>query len=254
MLATMASHFQCLGFALSPETSGEEDVLSMVARVCDAGETVPSPEGYLTFRWTDGEATGAYVVLALDPDSGEAALQCFTPVFQSGLVRRARVQRALPDADCPFCDHLQVLILPPGGGAPWPLLLEVKDPSWSRDLDLRGAEVSLEVAVLAQHVRVFENAAALAKDGPPDRAAECFLALGLEERPPVPRAELAGIVESARLLVNPLGGGSYVHAVVRAGGGTWDVLAAKDDLPTIPVPGQILLATGSLVGRILENP
>ncbi len=249
----MASHFQCLGFPLTPEGSSEEDVVALVGRICGAAEPLPAPEGFRAFRWGEEGGAAAFAVLAMDPGDGSARVQCLTPTFLGTTRVRARVSRALPDAECPFCDFLQVEI-PAEGDTTVPLLLEVKDPGFSREGDLRGADLVLQVNLLAQRVEALPDGEALRAAFPEGLPPERLEPTGLSARPVTARVRLTGRTGAPRRLRNPLGGGEFHHATVRLpGGAAFDLLAAAEDLPGGFVDGGLVVASCSVVGRIVER-
>jgi hypothetical protein len=247
----VSSHFECLGFPLTRDDSSAARLPEIVRGLFEKGSPLPAPEGFHAVAWSEPGGTAAFAVLALA--DGAADLRCLTPAFLGPTRLRARVFRTLPDAECAFCDHLHGESLSGAGGAAVPFFAEVKDPAFSRDRDLRGAEVVVQVSLLAQHLHVYRDAADFLARRPEPIEIGTFVPMGLLSTPHRALARTAAAVREARVVENPLTGGRYHHARIGTDAGEMDLLAAGADLPEGLAPGRIVLAQASLLVRFPEG-
>jgi len=250
----MASRFECVGFPLNREESSAAALAGIVRGLFEEGRPLPAPEGLHASEWRSPEGAAAYAAVSVDAGEGRLDLRCFTPAFFGSTRRRMKVFRSLPDPACPFCDFLHGELLGEGGREGSPLLVEIKDPRYRRDADLRGVEVAMQVNLLAQEVHAFRDREDFLARRPEPLEPGAFVPSGLLVQPRSATAKAAGEVLEAAQRVNPLGGGAFHHARVAACGGEIDLLAAAADLPEGLRAGQFVLVHGSLVGRFLEDP
>jgi hypothetical protein len=249
----MASHFECVGFPFGRAEDSGEGMREVVRRLFEEGRPLAAPSGFHAVEWGAEGGAGASAAVFVDPEAGGLELRCLTPTFLGAGRQRMRVYRTIPDAGCPFCDFLHGEVLAGGAGKGEPLFLEIEDPRWSRDLDLRGAEVVVQASLLAQHVHAYGDREEFLARRPDPFGPEAIFALGLAGMPFRPRARLAGPVLGTRRIENPLTGLPFLQATVGAFGGPWDVLAAPADLREGLREGQWLLADGTLVARFPEG-
>jgi hypothetical protein len=249
----MTTHFQCLGFPLAQDDASAARLPGILRAIFDGGRPLPAPEGFHAAEWRSEEGAAAYAAVAVDPATGEMEVRCLTPAFLGGTRQRVKVFRTLPDPGCPFCDYLHGEVAVPGAGRGSPFFTEIKDPAWTRDLDLRGAGAVLQTSLLAVRIEAYRDAADFAARRGGDLEPRAFVPVGLMGTPHRPRAKVAGEVLEARRLVNPLAGMAFHHARVAAFGGEFDLLAADADLPGGLAPGQVVLAECFLVSRFPEG-
>ena len=245
----MASHFECLGFPLTPGSTPEE-LAAVAEKIFDAGEPRGAPEGFRATLWKGPEGAAAFGALAAGADG--LVLQCLTPTFLGATRLPARVLRALPDRECCFCDFLHAEVIVRGGRG-YPLFLELRDEAYAREMDLRGAEVVLQVNLLAQQVRAYDGREAFERERTEDLAPESLVPTGLLGTPPAARAAVTGEVVAAATLVNSATGAPFVHARLRTIGGEYDLCAASRDLPAGLREGQVVQASCSVIGRVVEG-
>jgi hypothetical protein len=248
----MASHFECLGFPLSPDGRAEDSMAEFLQRAAASAEVVAEHEGGIVrLLWSGPAGEELHFVVALG-DEG-AALLCATPSFRGGTRTPIRVLRTLPSADCGWCDfvHFGVASLP---GAPEnPLFAELKDAAYSREADLRGARGVAQVNLLAQQVEAWADRDAFLRDRGAEMEPRALVPTGLLGPTPRPVARAAGEVEAATVHENPLTGLRFVHARIATHGTRLDLLAAGGDLPGGLRPGQVVLASGTLLARFPDG-
>lgn len=249
----MATHFECLGFPLARDEASAARLPEILRGIFEGGRPLPAPEGLRAAAWSEPGGTAAYAVLALDAESGAADLRCLTPAFLGPTRVRARAFRTLPDAECAFCDYLHGEFLAAPSGRGLPFFTEIKDPAYSRDRDLRGAEVVLQVSLLAQHVHAYRDEADFLARRPEPIEVGAFIPMGLMESPRRALARIAGTVREARVVANPLTGLRFHHARVATDAGEMDLLAAEADLPGGLAPDRVVLAQASLIARFPEG-
>ncbi len=249
----MATHFECLGFPLARDEASAGRLPEIVRALFDAGRPLPAPEGFHAVEWSDAGGAAAYAVLAVDPASGEADLRCLTPAFLGPTRTRVKVFRTLPDAECPFCDYLHGEVRVEGTDRGFPLFAEIKDPAFSRDRDLRGAEAVLQVSLLAQHLHAYRDEEDFRARRPEPLEPGALVPAGLMETPPRALVRAAATVLESRRIGNPLTGGSFHHARVATEAGEMDLLAAEADLPSGFLPGQVVFFQASVLARFPEG-
>lgn len=249
----MATHFECLGFPLARDESSAERLPGIVRGLFEGGRPLPSPEGFHAVEWTSPGGAAAYAVLAVDPASGDTELRCLTPAFHGPTRTRVKVFRTLPDAECPFCDYLHGEVRTADADRGFPLFAEIRDPAFSRERDLRGAEVVLQVSLLAQHVHAYRDGEDFRARRPEPLEPGTLVPAGLMEKPPRALLRVAAAVLESRRVANPLTGGSFHHARIATEAGAMDLLAAEADLPDGLLPGRIVLAQASVIARFPEG-
>jgi hypothetical protein len=249
----MATHFECVGFPLARDEASEERLPAILRGIFDGGRPLPGPEGFHAAEWRSPGGAAAYAAVTVDPETGAPALRCLTPSFLGPGRVRFRCFRTIPDPECPFCDYLHGEALPGDGGPGVPLFAEIKDPAFSRDRDLRGAEVVLQVSLLAQHLHAYAGEEEFRARRPDPIEPGAFVPVGLLRQPHRALARVAARVIEARRLENPLTGLPFHHARVGSAAGEMDLLAAAADLPGDLRPGGIVLAEASLVARFPEG-
>jgi hypothetical protein len=249
----MASHFECAGFPFRGSEEEADRLREVVRGVFDGGREVPAPEGFHAADWESPDGVALFAAVAEDAGAGGLEVRCLSPHFLGATRTPVRVFRTVPDRACPFCDFLHGEVLRPGGGDGEPLFAEIRDRAFARETDLRGAEVTIGLTLLAQFARSFEDRDDFLARRPADVAAGSFVATGLLGKPHRARARAAGTVGGPRLLPNPLGGGRSWHARLALDAAEIDLLAAEADFPGGLAEGAVLLAEGSLVARFPEG-
>ncbi len=249
----MASHFECLGFPFTPESTREEDMARTLEAMFQDGRAVAAPTGFHAVEWTDDDGTCAYAVVRMDRDAGTLDVQDLTPLYAGETRQRGRVLRAMHDEQSSFTDYLHVEMLEGDAESGHPIFMEMKAPGFSRNMDLRGDEVLLQTTLLGQKIQVFANEADFVERRPEDLETRSFTPTGLMGTPPQAKARVSGIVTSTTVRTNAATGGTYRHAVLDTFGGTYDLVVADDDDAACLVEGCVVLAECYVIGRLLQG-
>lgn len=249
----MASHFECLGFPLRPDDADGERIGTILRGVFEGGRPVPAPEGFHAAAWESPEGAAAFAAVETGGEGGGLSVRCLSPWFAGTTRAGARVFRTLADPACPFCAFLHGEVRRPGAESGEPFFAEIRDEAFDRERDLRGAEIEVQLSLLAQHAHPFKDRDEFLARRIESVAAGSFVATGLLAPPHRPRARVAGTIAAPRLLRNPLGGGEFWHARLAADAVEVDALIAAADLPGGLVEGAFLLAEGSLIARFPEG-
>jgi len=249
----MASHFECLGFPITPEDGAGSKVVEVVRRLFDRGRPAPAPEGFHAVRYASESGVGAFAALAVDGTESTLDLRCLAPTFTGSTRRRSKILRSLPDESCAFCDYLHVELRPEGADRGHPVLVEVKQEGLDRKRDVRGLDVVLAVTLLATKREVFADVAAFTAGRPEDLEAASFVPTGLLTRPHRPLARVTGTVAEVRTVVNPVSDRPFLHVRLATFGGEIDVAAAPGEGSAGIRAGALLLAEGPLLAQVVEG-
>jgi hypothetical protein len=244
----MTDHLACIGIAAAEPHDVEQTLNRLAARA----PVRARPDGGKLLSWRD--ASGASVVMQLGK-KGE--MLCFTPTFDGASRISAVPRRVLSDARCQFCDRLLVDVRDANGGVSYPLIVSVEDAGAVRDQIPIDQEVTLAVTAFAEAIAAFADEAEFrAAQGPGEVGIEAFLPAGLYAQDggaPTAEAIFTGRVTATETRTNGTTGKRFVWAQVRTEGGTYDVVAAQEQLPDGLSTGAIVQGVFWMVGRVVTG-
>jgi hypothetical protein len=230
----------CIG--AQPRTP--EELEPLFARASLAG----SGEGFQLHVWRD--SSGARLEFVLDP---RRDLLCLTPSFDGPARVRAKLTGFIADAECKFCDRVQVEIMGPTGEVCYPLVLQLHRLALLRSRLELGAALELSITGFAGESRSWATVAEYEAQPSEGRrfAAQSLIPLGVFTKPgesATPAALITGTVRATESRVNLGTGQPFVSAVVETFGGLYNVVAAAGEASQ--VVGGVLQATCWMMGEV----
>ncbi len=243
----MADHFGCIGVPVA----SVDELVAVAARAAESAEAV-SVGRATYYRYTDPSGAELWVqadvreqFLGINPHFvGRSALD----VSLIAAIHR-REESVLDGAF-----HGWVAPDEDGESGLYPILFDSPCALMHADL-VFPHRVQVQVAALPHQVQLFPSRE-LYDSGAidaPGFAAQSFVPSGLFGEPDEPEAVavMTGVIAEVELRTNALTGASFWWLLVESLGGTFDVVAAKDDFAETPVEGGVIYGTFWLTGRLL---
>lgn len=257
----MSNHFASIGLVLEDEADAEE----LVELAAEEGDALVLPDGSLIHWSTD---CGAELWLPLDR-RGE--IQGMEPHFES--TTRMRVRLTAPVVSDPGGPPLL------GGFYAWadlftpeeaaenpqqpglfPFVFAAPDYGLHQQRPL-PYDADIQLVGFAHELTAFPDEPAFdaSQDGPVRFAAESFTPTGLfmgegdgshPPAPPQPYAQISGIIHTAELLVNEIGGGMFYVARIQIPGGEMDIVTDTETLIGELLPGGVISGSFYLSARV----
>ncbi len=243
----MADHFGCIGVPVA----SVDDLVAIAARAAESAECVSvGSAAYYCYTdpsgaelWVQADARDQF--LGINPHfvgQGELEVSLIAAMHrrEEGVLDGAFHGWVAPDED--------------GESGLYPILFDSPCALVHADL-VFPHRTRVQVAALPHQVRLFESREAYdsgAVDAP-GFAAQSFVPSGLfgESDEPAALAVMTGVIIASELRINALTGTPFWWWLVESLGGTFDVVAAKDDFGTVPVEGGVIYGTFWLTGRLL---
>lgn len=241
-------HFACVGI----DTAAAGGVSAAVTALMPAAaETVYRGGGSL-FDWRDASGAGVTVTTV----TVDNVVQCITPTFTAGS-RMAAVPTSFPDGGhCRFCRPLAVDVLDEDGRVAHALALRLEDAALTRRRVVLGRALTLAVAVLAEHVRVWPDEEQFHHEHEARRGVVplgSVVPTGLYSPAPSAHAMVTGVVRVAEERINESTGAAFRWTVVAAGAGEIEIVTpVGEDWPHAGA-GNVVQALGLVVGRVVAG-
>jgi hypothetical protein len=243
----MPSHFSSIGFAIESERDLEE----IAPQMLDAGEIISIKNGQY-IRWTGGAGEEMWWQLQEDAVLG------VNPHFAGKSSIRLTLQERLRREEDTDLDGAFQAWIPDT----YPLVFDCPNARAYGDLELPGS-VEAQITAFAHEITRHDSPEAYdgwqPSDGP-KLASQSFIPTGLfgqdggKAEVPGAYASFAGHVVEAASYKNALTGLPYTWALVETLGARFDVVADPVLLDALPVPGNVLVGSFWLSGRLTSYP
>jgi hypothetical protein len=244
----LATHFSTIGLPINTD----EELMDCVNRVFPQSESIPTGVGTY-MRWAD--PSGAELWLQLN---AENELIGVNPHF--GGRSRVRVLLTHPidvGSQSPLDGRFHGWADPAKAQAEqsgaYPFLFDAPDAACHAGIEM-PSELDVQVAAFAHEIQVYPNPKAFdaSRTGDGWHTSQDFMPSGLMGAQHGMRAEAAftGHILRVERRTNQFSGGEFVWALVNSTGGTFDVVADVELMPTLPPVGGVITGTFWLTGRI----